>query len=152
ISLGAGQDRIEEFPSWNAQECGADIDAAVDTTGTITNYRISAQILPQGYDSYNANDLTYTDFTLRLGATFAYDFIDTRGNSRNDAAQLSGVSGKGLNLVAPYPDPNGAQPYGPLGGSISGTFAVQFRILSRDTIRGYQAWYGSANSAPDAVL
>lgn len=152
ISLGAGRDQIEEFPSWNAQECGADIDASVDTTGTITNYRITAQILPQGYDSYNANDITFTDFTLRLGATFAYDEIDSRGNSRNDGAQVSGRSGKGLNLVATYPDPNGAEPYGPIGGSNSGTFAMQFRILSRDTIRGYQAWYGSANAAPDAVL
>jgi hypothetical protein len=152
ISLGAGQDQLHEFPSWNAQECGDDIDASIDTTGTVTRYRISAQILPQGYDSYNANDLTYTDFDLRLGATFAYDLIDTRGNSRNDVSQISGVSGKGLNLVAPYPDAAGSQPYGPLGGSISGTFAMQFRILSRDTIRGYQAFYGSANASPDAIL
>ena len=152
ISLGAGGDQIEQFPSWNAQECGADIDADTDTTGTITNYRITAQILPQGYDSYNANDRTWTDFQLRLGSTFAYDFIDNRGNTRNDAAQVSGITGKGINLVAPFPDPNGAQPYGPLGGSISGTFAMQFRILTRDTIRGFQALYGSANSSPDAVL
>ncbi|MCB0711399.1 MAG: T9SS type A sorting domain-containing protein [Ignavibacteriae bacterium] len=152
ISLGAGEDQIEQFPSWNAQECGADIDASVDTNGTSTNYRITAQILPQGYDSYNANDNTWTDFKLRLGATFAYDFVDDRGTISNDAAQVSGTPGKGLNLVAPFPDPNGAQPYGPLGGSISGTFAMQFRILTRDTIRGFQALYGSANSSPDAVL
>lgn len=155
ISLGAGEDQIEEFPSWNAQECGEDIDADVDTTGKTTDYKVSAQILPAGYDSYNANDVTYTDFRLRLGTTFAYDRIDDNGRGitvTNDVSQISGTSGKGLNLVAPYPDPNGAQPYGPLGGSISGTFAMQFRILSRDTIRGFQAWYGSANSAPDAVL
>ena len=152
ISLGAGDDRIVDFPTWNAQECGADINANVDTNGTLTNYRITAQILPQGYDSYNANDNTWTDFRLRLGATFAYDFIDDRGNVINDVAQVSGRTGKGLNLVAQFPDPNGAEPYGPAGGNNSGTFAMQFRILTRDTIRGYQAFYGSANAAPDAIL
>ena len=152
ISLGAGSDQIEQFPAWNAQECGQDIDADVDTTGTVTNYRITAQILPQGYDSYNANDIIWTDFSLRLGSTYAYDFIDNRGNVRNDVAQVSGISGKGINLAAPFPDPGGSEPYGPLGGTLSGTFAMQFRILVRDTITGFQAFYGAANSAPDAVL
>ena len=152
ISLGAGADRIEQFPTWNAQECGADIDADVDTTGTVTDYRITAQILPQGYDSYNANDRTWTDFSLRLGPTFSYDFINDRGNARNDVAQVSGTAGKGINLAAPFPDPFGSQPYGPTGGSLSGTFAAQFRILVRDTINGFQALYGSANSSPDKIL
>ena len=156
ISLGSGKDQIEEFPSWNAQECGEDLDASVDTTGKTTMYRVTAQILPAGYDSYNANDETYTDFNLRLGSTFAYDLIQDNGRGRvtvtNDVTQASGRSGKGLNLVAMYPDPNGAEPYGPAGGNNSGTFAMQFRILSRDTIRGFQAWYGSANAAPDNVM
>ena len=151
ISLGAGGDRIENFPSWNAQECGAEIDAE-DSAAVTTNYRVTAQIFPTAYDSYNANDLTYTDFALRLGPTFAYEQMDGNGNVTNDVSQVSGVFGKGLNLAAPYPDAAGSQPYGPLGGSISGTFAAQFEILTRDTIRGFQAYYGSANASADNVL
>lgn len=150
VSLGAGKDQLHEFPSWNAQECGTEINQ-LDSVAVTTRYRLTAHI-QQGYDSYNANDVTHTDFDLRLGPTFSYELIDSRGNVTNDAAQISGTSGKGLNLTAPYPDPDGAQPFGPAGGSNSGTFAMQFRILTRDTIRGFQAFYGSANSAPDNIL
>lgn len=151
ISLGAGQDRVHKFPSWNAQECGAEIDAE-DSAAVTTNYRITATILPSAYDSYNANDVTYTDFALRLGPTFAYESIDGSGNVTNDVSQVSGTFGRGLTLAALYPDPGGSQPFGPLGGSFSGTFAAQFEILTRDTIRGFQAYYGSANASADNVL
>ncbi len=151
ISLGAGEDALEQFPSWNAQECGAQINAD-DSNSVTTEYRITAQILPDGYDSYNANDVTFTDFNLRLGPTFAYEEIDNRGNVTNDISQVSGTFGRGLTLTARYPDANGEEPYGPLGGTFSGMFASQFRILTRDTIRGFQAYYGSANSSADNVM
>ncbi len=147
ISVPAGRSLRQQFPPWNAQECGKAVTPGPNTPPVNTQrYRISGQILPQGYDSYNANDFTYTDFDLTLGPAFAYD------DGGNDVANVAGLSGKGLNLVAPYPDPNGASPYGPTGGSSAGTFAMQFRILSRDTIRGFQAYFGQANQSPDYVL
>ncbi len=149
ISLGAGLDRIEEFPAWNAQECGNSIavNSQINAQPVGTNYKIAARILPQGYDSYNSNDQTYTNFRLMLGTTFAYD--DT--TNRNDVPNYAGLTGKGLNLVPPTQDGNGQEPYGPTGGSLSGSFATQFRLLSRDTIRGFQAYYSSANQAPDFI-
>jgi hypothetical protein len=148
LSLGAGQTMRQNFPEWNAQECGAAITPGPNTPATVTTtYRIFGQILPQGYDSYAANDLTYTDFNLTLGPSFAYD------DAQNDVPQFSSLSGKGLNLVpATNQDGNGAQPYGPDGGSTSGSFAMQFRILTRDTVRGFKAFYGAANQSPDLVL
>lgn len=147
ISLGAGQDRIERFPEWNAQECGTAIpDTSSNPRPTSTTYRIFGQILPQGYDSYSANDATYEDFRLTLGPVYAFD----DSSNSNDVPGLSRITGKGLNLVPPTQD-NGTSPYGPTGGSLSGSFAMQFRLLTRDTIRGYQAYFGSANQSPDFI-
>lgn len=147
LSLPAGGDRMYTFPEWNAQECGVDFKPQAGGPDTVqTHYRIYAQILPAGYDTYNANDKTYTDFTLTIGPTFAYD------DGTNDVGGFAGINGKGLNLTpATNQDGNGAEPYGPNGGSTSGSFSMQFRILTRDTIRGFQAYFAAANSSPDYV-
>lgn len=150
VSVQAGRDFRQPFPSWNAQECGSDFvpnpsSPAYPNETKTTRYRINAQIFPTGYDSYNANDYTYTDFDLTIGSVFAYD------DGSNDVPNFAGLTGKGLNLVAPYPDATGAAPYGPVGGSSAGTFAMQFRILSRDTIRGWRAYFGEANQSPDYI-
>jgi hypothetical protein len=145
ISLAGGRDRVENFPAWNAQECGANIGPSSPAVVN-TDYRIWGRILPAGFDSYTANDITYTDFRLTLGPTFAYD------DGTNDVGQAAQIVGKGLNLVPPAQDGAGAQPFGPPGGTTSGTFAMQFRILVRDTVLGYSAYYGGANQAPDYVL
>ncbi|MBS0171361.1 MAG: hypothetical protein JSR62_13495, partial [Nitrospira sp.] len=148
VSLPAGRDRVENFPAWNAQECGANIQVTPGAhASTSTDYRISARILPQNFDANNLNDVNYTDLRLTLGSTFAYD------DGSNDVQNAAGLTGKGLNLIPPTTqDGNGATPYGPSGGSSSGTFAMQFRILARDTIRGFQAYFGGANQSPDFVL
>jgi len=148
ISVPAGSTRVENFPTWNAQDCGSIIRNTPGSQPTnSTDYRISAQILPPNFDSYTDNDLNYTDFKLTLGRTFAYD------DGGNDVQNFAQLVGKGLNLVPPTnQDGNGASPYGPSGGSSSGTFAMQFRILTRDTIRGFQAYYGGANQAQDFIL
>jgi hypothetical protein len=147
LSLGAGQTNRVDFPTWNAQECGTVITPGPGTPAvTTTNYRVFGQ-LQQGYDSYSANDQTYTDFPLTLGPSFAYD------DGSNDVSQFASLSGKGLNLVpATTQDGTAAQPYGPDGGSTSGSFAMQFRILTRDTVRGFKAYYGAANQSPDIIL
>ncbi len=150
ISIPAGRDRVENYPTWNAQECGANFKATPTTpqnTVTQTDYRISARVLPLNYDSYTANDLSYTDFRLRLGPTFAYD------DGSNDVQTFAQLVGRGLNLVPPSnQDGQGASPFGPSGGSSSGTFAMQFRILTRDTVRGFKAYYSGANQSQDFIL
>ncbi|MBS1914280.1 MAG: hypothetical protein JST22_19985, partial [Bacteroidetes bacterium] len=148
ISVPAGRDRVENFPTWDAQDCGANITVTPQSPpSTTTDYRIWARILPQNFDSYSANDVTYYDFKLKLGATFAYD------DGTNDVQNFAQLVGKGLNLIPPTnQDGTGASPYGPSGGSSSGTFAMQFRILTRDTIRGFQAYFGAANQSQDNIL
>ncbi len=147
VSVPAGRDRVENFPTWNAQDCGASIRVTPTSQPTITNYRISARILPQNFDTYGPNDLSYTDLNLRLGPTFAYD------DGSNDVQNAAQLVGKGLNLIPPTnQDGSGVSPFGPSGGSSSGTFAMQFRILTRDTIRGFQAYFGAANQSQDNIL
>lgn len=147
LSLGAASDKMLTFPEWNAQECGSNFTYVPGGPDTVTNvYRIYGQILPAGYDTYSANDKTYTDFTLKLGPAFAYD------DGTNDVGGFAGIQGKGLNLTpATNQDGTGSEPFGPNGGSTSGSFAMLFRILTRDTVRGFQAYYSSANSSPDYV-
>ncbi|MBC8145429.1 MAG: T9SS type A sorting domain-containing protein, partial [bacterium] len=151
ISLGAGRDRTEFFPTWNAQECGTEIINPNPTVLNSMTYRITGELLPKGLDAYSANDLNYNDFTLTLGSVFAYDDTSRR-QGRNDVPQFSGTFGKGLNLVPPAEDPLAQQPYGPVGGNLAGSFAVRFDIQSRDTINGFQAYFGSANQSPDYIL
>jgi len=144
VSLLAGRSSVEQFPSWNAQECGTEIDASTPGV-TSTKYRIYGAIVPAGSDSYSGNDVQYTDFTLKLGPSFAYD------DGTNDVPAISGITGKGLNLVPPTPDPTSTQPFGPVGGTSSGSFAMQFRILTRDTIRGYSAYFSGTNQSQDNI-
>jgi len=147
ISIPAGRDYVESFPPWNAQECGSNIIPDTNNPVTSTDYRIFARILPTNYDAFTPNDVTYTDFKLRLGPTFAYD------DGTNDVQSYAGLQGKGLNLVPPATQDGAFQyPFGPVGGSSSGTFAMQFRILTRDTIRGFQAYFAGANQAQDFIL
>ncbi len=147
ISVPAGRDRVENFPTWNAQDCGAIIRVTPTSQPTTTDYRIYARVLPQNYDSYSPNDVSYTDLKLKLGPTFAYD------DGSNDVQNFAQLVGKGLNLIPPTnQDGQGASPFGPQGGSSSGTFAMQFRILTRDTVRGFQAFFGAANQSQDNIL
>lgn len=147
LSLGAGADRLIPFPTWNAQECGTAFTPTQGGPDTVTvHYRIYGQILPAGYDTYSGNDKTYTDFTLTLGPTFAYD------DGTNDVGGFSSILGKGINLTpATNQDGLANEPFGPNGGSTSGSFAMEFQIQTRDTIRGFQAYYAAANSSPDYV-
>lgn len=153
IALQGGRDYTESFPTWNAQECGANIpvNPTNEFQTTKTDYRVYARILPENYDSHGENDSTYTDFSLTLGPAYAYD------DGTNDVFSFANLPGKGLNLI---PNTNGVplvqdgamdQPFGPIGGVSSGTFAMQFRIYQTDTIHGFQAYYSGANQSPDYV-
>lgn len=154
ISLGAGKERTESIPTWNAQECGVAITDTTPNRLHTNHYRITAQLLPAGIDDYGANDLTHAVFTLTLGSVFAYDDTSRR-EGRNEVPSFSGLPGRGLDLAPPAEDPgdpNPLQPYGPLGGNYSGSFAARFTVVARDTIRGYQAYFASGNSQPDRIL
>ena len=151
ISLQAGRDRTEFFPTWNAQECGTEIRNPNQNDLNTRTYRITAELLPKGLDAYSANDMNYNDFALTLGSVFAYDDTSRR-QGRNDVPGFSGTFGKGLNLVPITEDWRALEPYGPVGGNLSGSFAVRFDILTRDTINGFQAFFGSANQSPDYIL
>ncbi|HVK37354.1 MAG TPA: T9SS type A sorting domain-containing protein [Candidatus Kapabacteria bacterium] len=150
ISLGAGQERTESFPTWNAHECGAWLADSLPFHYQTRQYRIAAQILPVGLDANPDNDRTHEDFTLTLGSVFAYD-DSSRVSGRNDVPWFSGTAGKGLTLAPSAEDGLGLQPYGPPGGNASGTFAMRFTVVARDTVRGFQAYFGSHSMQPERI-
>jgi len=120
-------------------------------------YRAQAIIVVEGGDLEELNDTTYTDFEIKFGPTFAYDPVDSPVNN------ISGGTfpeGRGLNLrgYAYGGTTAGARSYneaehgaGYIGGSISGQVAMKFELLQKDTIYGYDAFFGTINQAPDAI-
>ena len=153
LALRRGERVDVEFPAWDAAVCVSSTDNDSSVHSTATRFRLNAHIAPRGYDAYNSNDEITREFTLRTGETIAYDYIDSEGESHNDVEAIAGIQGKGLNLAPRFPDPTASFPLGPLAGSGSGQFAVGFRLSVPDTIRGFQAWYGSAGSpAQGAVM
>ncbi|MBL0332328.1 MAG: hypothetical protein IPP65_05775 [Chlorobi bacterium] len=167
IALPAGQERFENYPAWNAQECGAKITPANPNQSISTNYRISAKVS----DSYEANfssslancdyckqnNLQYTDFALRLGPTYAYDPASSPTGT-NDVPTFATYTGKGLNTMGTPEDGQNESPFGSAGGQQiptarlgSGAFAMNFPIFVTDTLKGYTALFGSMNQSPDQI-
>lgn len=144
----ANDEIIRNFPDFNSREFGEG------------DYRAQAIIVVEGGDLEELNDTTYTDFSLKFGATFAYDPTD---NPSNDIGGGAFPSGRGLNIEAFADGGRGSANFvsggynelvsgaGYVGGSISGQIAMKFELLQTDTIYGYEALFGRINQAPDAI-
>jgi len=108
------------------------------------------------------NDTNFSFVTLKFGDVFAYDPAQ---NPRNDVPDnaFTGIPGSGLRLFGfayggqgsssgnsgGYDENNYGAGY--VGGSGSGQIAMKFTLYQRDTIYGYNAFYGSLNQAFDDV-
>jgi hypothetical protein len=123
-------------------------------------FRMITNIKILGGDLVPSNDTNYTDFEIKYGNSFAYDPID---NVTNDVPEAIGKIGRGINLEG-FAEGGSGSANGPtssydevqsgagyIGGSISGSIAVKFELLNADTIFGYQAYFGTTSSSPDAV-
>lgn len=139
------------MPSWNAREAGPG------------QYRLLANVFVPGGDLEKFNDTTFKDITLRFGDVFAYDPPD---NPRNDVPDqnFTGTIGRGLNLYGyAYGGTGSARRFnagsynedlhgaGYIGGSGSGQIATKFELNQADTIKGYQAFFGTLNQAFDDI-
>lgn len=144
LGIPRGESKTIQFPPWNARNFGCDFPPpdsplAVKTT----RYRITAKVAPTGYDAYNANDETYSDFSLTLGPALAYD------DGTNDVPTVAKQPGRGLNLSPVPNDFNGQTPFGSATTTTSGAMALRYHLRVADTLYGFQAYFGEASTAPD---
>ncbi|MFP4528666.1 MAG: FlgD immunoglobulin-like domain containing protein [Candidatus Kapaibacterium sp.] len=150
---GMRRKHVQEMtlPAWNAKLNGPG------------QYRIQAMVIMPGGDLEPLNDTTFTDVRLEFGEVFAYDPVQQPRNDVPDP-NFTGIPGRGLNLFGfawggrgnisgQNGDWDGEQhSAGYRGGSGSGQIAMRFDITNTDTIRGYRAFFGQLNSAPDWIL
>ena len=132
-SLLGGSDSVLQMPSWNAQDA---------TAGGGATFVVNAWLDQPGYDSYSDDNGTFTKFALNVeqGPTaqqeFAYDDAGlTPGpNSGNDLPGATNITGAGIGF-------NGN----------SGSFAMKFKLATKDTLYGINVYFGNSNQAPDAI-
>jgi hypothetical protein len=137
-SLRAGTDTTIKMPAWNALYAG--------TGGT---FRVHAFLATNGYDTYTADNGTHFDFFLDAGqpgspAEFAYDdggsdlpgtpLVDMFASSSNSASIVQVETGRGAGFV-----------------QLSGSFAMKFQTVTKDTLYGIRAYFASGNQADDPI-
>lgn len=155
------------MPSWNARKSQREGDL-------IANYRIQAIVSQQEPDYEPLNDTNYTDIQIVMSTVFAYDnvsqyFDPLLGNMFEGSEPLNSVSediglpGAGLNLYGSnWSGPNdidflndrAGTRQGTVGSNVimgSGDISMKFTLNNPDTLRGYQAFFGSLNSSPDWI-
>ncbi len=121
------------FPTWNGRETRPG------------RYVLSARMNIPGGDPQPLNDSSFGHFDLIFGNAFAYDPPTAQG--LNNVPGFAGFAGKGLNLTGFSSGESGGNiPYGPDGGNASGQIAMKFTTTVRDTLRGYQAYFGGLSS------
>jgi len=122
------------------------------------NYIMQAIVsLPLGSDKDERNDTTWSEFELEFGDAFAYDQVD---NPSNDVPGETNITGRGLTTFG-YAT-GGGFPFGyawdfvtngagETAGTGSGQIAMKFKLEVADTIKGYKAYFGTLNQAPDFI-
>jgi hypothetical protein len=156
-ALPATELRVVNMPEWNAR---------LQPPG---RYKVIANVYIPAvkFDLEPKNDTTYSYFELRYGGVFAYDPIQDENNlkvGRNDVPNfLTGTPGRGLNL---YGFNNGGTPAtagnvtyntefwagGYVGGNGSGSIAMKFELVQKDTLYGFQALYGPLSQAREQII
>ena len=150
--LSTGSEIEVVMPDWDARKSGKLASG---------NYHMKGWVSVPDGDLDKDNDTTYYDFKLNFGDIYAYDPWPA---SSNDVPSFSSSasSGRGLCLQGYSEGGYGttsnasqwsAEPYsfGAEGGNSSGQIAMKFEVFEVDTIKGYQAYFGEKNMAPDYI-
>jgi hypothetical protein len=132
--LPSGHDTTVIMPNWNALYAGQG--------GT---FRAHAFLASSGYDSYVLDNGVWGDFFLPAPIPgtpqeFAYD------DGSNDIPVLTLVPSNGTSALAPALG-QGSVP----SGIISGSLAMKFTIITKDTVYGIRAFFAAGNQANDPI-
>jgi hypothetical protein len=149
--LPAGKVKDFQMPNWDARLAGSG------------NYILRGTVIVANGDDDPRNDITWSNFELRLGDVFAYDPISATINNVQDN-DFTGISGKGLTLWASaYGGTGNRAAYttgsydeivhgtGNLYAAGNGQIAVRFQLYQADTIKGYKVYFANLNMAPDQI-
>lgn len=137
-SLRAGTDTTITMPAWNAQNAG---------TGGM--FRIHAFLATSSYDSYTQDNGTYTDFFLDAGQPgspqeFAYD--DGSNDAPGTALVDLSASGSGNARIISQQQSRGVGYH-----DLSGSMAMKFRLITKDTLYGLRVYFAAGNQADDPI-
>ncbi|MBS1904852.1 MAG: T9SS type A sorting domain-containing protein [Bacteroidetes bacterium] len=137
-SLRAGTDTTITMPAWNAL-----------FAGTGGQFRVHAFLASSGYDTYTADNGTHFDFFLDAGqpgapAEFGYDdggsdapgtpLVDLTASGSGNASIVQVQPGRGVG----YHD-------------LSGSLAMKFQTVTKDTLYGIRAYFASGNQSDDPI-
>lgn len=141
-----------DMPAWDARRSGK-LESG--------EYYMLAMLRCPGGDMEILNDTTYADIKLEFGDAYAYDPVDTvinhvpqftdNPNSRRGLC-LSGYSrgGKGdINIASGWNSVDFS--LGDGSAEAKGQIAVKFELFERDTLKGYQIYFGRRNNNPDFI-
>ncbi|HYM21321.1 MAG TPA: FlgD immunoglobulin-like domain containing protein [Candidatus Kapabacteria bacterium] len=133
-SLRAGTDTTITMPAWNALYAG-----------TGGSFRVHAFLATNGYDTYTLDNGTHFDFFLDAGQPgsppeFAYDdggndmpgtpLVDMFASAAGSATIVQTETGRGTGFV-----------------QLSGSLAMKFQTVTKDTLYGVRAYFASGNQS-----
>lgn len=142
------------MPSWNARK---------SQTSDYATYYIEATVIMQEKDLNTINDVNFTIFNLQFGESFTYEPVEDK--PRSDVATFI-RSGRGLTLPGYNYTGQGAlgnpgtafdanyeniAAGSTAGSGGSGSFAVRFNVLNKDSIRGFETYFTQLSLAPDPI-
>jgi len=133
-SLPGGSDTVLTMPNWNAQDA---------TQGNNAYYTVDAWLDQPGYQAYQPGAGTYTQFSLGVDQNpsgvqeFAYDNagLDPGPGAGNDWPGITQLTGQGIGF----------------NGLSAGSFAMKFKLSTKDTLYGVRVYFANANQAPDYI-
>ncbi len=133
-SLAGGTDSVLSMPNWNAQDA---------TQGNDAIYTADAWLDQPGYQSYMDDAGTYSKFALGVDQgqnaiqEFAYDNagLEPGAGAGNAWPGITLLTGSGVGFNA----------------NSNGSFAMKFKLSTKDTLYGVRTYFAGANQAPDYI-
>ncbi|HOV91821.1 MAG TPA: hypothetical protein PLC04_01910 [Candidatus Kapabacteria bacterium] len=141
------------MPSWNARK---------SQTADLSYYYIQAIVMMQEKDMNSINDTNFTIYPLQFGESYAYDPPVTDATS--DVGPMI-RNGRGLTLPgynftgsgsfdAPQNFDANREQYeagSTAGMAGSGSFAIRFNVLNKDSLRGFETYFTQLSLSPDPI-
>jgi hypothetical protein len=133
LLIAAGKDTIVEFPTWDATSTSV-------TAGR--ECKVNAFIGYSAFDAYPDDDYAYSTFYMPVesGSSLTHEFA-------YDDAGISPMPGAG-NDMPTLMDRTGA---GAGFNNSTGSFAIKFKVIRRDTVYGARIYFGRGNAANDPI-
>lgn len=147
--LPGGETNEVPLPRWNARDAGPG------------RYVLVSIIQMEGGDYDATNDTTYKEIEINFGDVYAYDPAQAPRNDVPDG-NFTGQNGRGLTLYGFNQGGTASisrfQSWSKIefaagyeGGNGSGQIAVKFQVFRKDSVKGFQVYFGKKSYAFDDI-